>query len=98
MNALVIDPILSSVSAVGGSLDAPGAAAEPLDRDLAVPDRAENERGRFDREKQDFSGKADRFVEQSLSGPCGIGPWQSSAGKKSEDVARRMRFLFASRL
>ena len=71
MNALVIDPILNSVSAAGGFARVGGAAPEALDRRLPVADDAEHERRGLDREEQDLAGEADRVVEQGLARPRG---------------------------
>ena len=53
-------------AAVRLGVGAVGAAAEALDRGLAVADDADDERRRLDREKQHLAGEADRLVELRL--------------------------------
>ena len=86
VNALVIEPIRNSVSALG-AVRILSAVAEPVDRRLTVVDDAEDERRRFDRQEQDLAGEADRFVEQGLPRPCRARPGQGRAGEESEDVS-----------
>ncbi len=73
--------------AVRRSVAAVGAAAEPLDRGLAVADDADDERGNFQGEKEHLAGEADRLVELSLPGSGEKRPGQGRAGEKGEGVA-----------
>ncbi len=72
---------------VGRGVRSVVAAAETLDRRLAVDDCADDEGRGLGREEQDLAGEADRLVERGLRGARRSRPRKRGGGEEGEDFA-----------